>query len=688
MKRLQLVCLLGFLTVACRDVADPTLRRSPLSPVIDAAAGDLGVTLTYNGAAPPASGAVGQLVAHIIATDALSTSSQQTLGPVTDHDVFTDIVPGSYTLFISGVLLQVEVTEPLPVGGGVGGQLVVLDPLQDAVTIAAGGKTTHSFELAPAVGIVKGTATINGQHPAAGSKICVNAVQVLGNFLQDRSCAELAPPPALCTTTSEGLPPGCGPAAFALFAAPAGRLPNGRQLANTLTLISATGLTLATKSVTILPGQTTDIDIANGNHAPAADGGGPYTGSEGSPVSLTGANSSDPDGDALTYAWDFGDGGSATDMAPSHAYADNGTYTVKLTVTDPSGAASSATATATIANVAPTATFANDGPVNEGSSFHLALTNPSDPSPVDVAAGFSYAFDCGDGAGLSAFSATSSASCLTADNGIRLVRGQIRDKDGGVHEYPAQVVVNNVAPTVGVIAGPLAPVQVGSEVSAQAGFSDPGTQDTHTGVLTWGDGSSSPTAVSETNGSGIASGTHSYTAAGVYTVSLTVTDKDGGVGQAQFQFVVVFDPSAGFVTGGGWINSPTGAYPANPSLAGKATFGFESKYQKGTTVPTGNTEFRFQAAGFSFHSTSYDWLVIAGAKAQYKGSGTINGTGDYGFMLTAVDGAMNGGGGVDKFRLKIVNKTTGAVIYDNQLGADDSGTPTTVLGGGDIVIHS
>ena len=154
-----------------------------------------------------------------------------------------------------------------------------------------------------------------------------------------------------------------------------------------------------------------------------------------------------------------------------------------------------------------------------------------------------------------------------------------------------------------VNAGPVAPVQVGSAVSAQAGFSDPGTQDTHTGLLNWGDGSSSPTAVTETSGSGTASGTHSYTVAGVYTVSLTVTDKDGGAGQAQFQFVVVFDPSAGFVTGGGWSNSPAGAYPANPSLAGKATFGFESKYQKGTTVPNGNTEFRFQAAGFSFHST-------------------------------------------------------------------------------------
>src|SRR5437016_7696355 len=109
MKRLQLVCLLGFLTVACRDVADPTLRRSPLSAVIDAAAGDLDVTLTYNGAAPSASGAVGQLVARIIAP-------AQSLGPVTDHATFTDIGPGSYTLFISGVLLQSETA--VQVGGG------------------------------------------------------------------------------------------------------------------------------------------------------------------------------------------------------------------------------------------------------------------------------------------------------------------------------------------------------------------------------------------------------------------------------------------------------------------------------------------------------------------------------------------------------------------------------------------
>ncbi|MFN2638359.1 MAG: hypothetical protein ABR585_15230, partial [Gemmatimonadaceae bacterium] len=80
-------------------------------------------------------------------------------------------------------------------------------------------------------------------------------------------------------------------------------------------------------------------------------------------------------------------------------------------------------------------------------------------------------------------------------------------------------------------------------------------------------------------------------------------------------------------------------------LTGKTTFGFVSRYQKGASVPSGNTEFEFQTASFKFHSTSYDWLVIAGARAQYKGSGTINGSGDYAFLLTAIDGAVNGGGG-------------------------------------------
>ena len=120
-----------------------------------------------------------------------------------------------------------------------------------------------------------------------------------------------------------------------------------------------------------------------------------------------------------------------------------------------------------------------------------------------------------------------------------------------------------------------------------------------------------------------------------------------------------------------------------------SNFAFVSKYEKGKTVPSGETEFQFQTASFRFNSTAFEWLVVSGALAQYKGSGTLNGTGNYGFLLTATDGQITGGGGVDKFRIKIWNKTSGAVVYDNALGSSDdinSANPQPI-GGGSIVIQ-
>jgi hypothetical protein len=151
--------------------------------------------------------------------------------------------------------------------------------------------------------------------------------------------------------------------------------------------------------------------------------------------------------------------------------------------------------------------------------------------------------------------------------------------------------------------------------------------------------------------------------------------------------IVIYDPEGGFVTGGGWVNSPSESYRPDPALTGKATFGFVSKYKKGATTPTGQTEFQFKVADLNFHSTTYQWLVVAGARAQYKGTGTINGEGEYGFLLTAIDGALPGGGGEDKFRIKIWDKATDTLVYDNQYGADDDSEPSTPLGGGSIVIH-
>jgi hypothetical protein len=154
-------------------------------------------------------------------------------------------------------------------------------------------------------------------------------------------------------------------------------------------------------------------------------------------------------------------------------------------------------------------------------------------------------------------------------------------------------------------------------------------------------------------------------------------------------YLAVYDPTGGFITGGGWINSPAGAYFADPALTGKANFGFVSKYKKGSNVPDGNTEFQFHEGNLSFNSSSYDLgsLVIGGFKAIYKGAGTINGTGSYRFMVSAVDGDVSGGGGYDKFRIKIWNKTDNSIVYDNSPGRDENDVPLTALGGGSIVIH-
>jgi len=171
--------------------------------------------------------------------------------------------------------------------------------------------------------------------------------------------------------------------------------------------------------------------------------------------------------------------------------------------------------------------------------------------------------------------------------------------------------------------------------------------------------------------------THSYTLADIYNVCLTVND--GTVDSDPVcTIAVVYNPEGGFVTGGGWIDSPEGAYAADSALTGKATFGFVSKYKKGASVPDGNTEFQFKAGDLNFHSTSYDWLVVnqGGTNAQFKGIGTVNGVGEYKFMLWATDGSP------DTFRIRIWGEDSAGehVTYDNGVAQP--------IGGGSIVVHN
>lgn len=458
---------------------------------------------------------------------------------------------------------------------------------------------------------------------------------------------------------------------------------------------------------TILPVDTTNkivcarttsfspFAIMQKNQPPTADAGAAtLTVDEGTPIVIN-ATASDPDGDALTFTWTPATHlNNATVEDPTFTGPDNGAVE-KLTFTarDAFGGEASDTVDITVQNVAPVATFNAPTSVSEGQPINISLTNVSDLSPVDTQAGFTYAFDCG--AGYGEFSADHAASCATPDNTIRTVKGKVQDKDGGVSEYTAQVQVVNLPPVVTII-GPTegALYAVNTPVRLNVSFTDAGIADTHTCVVNWDDSTIQPQSgvVSETNGSGTCTLTRSFPAAGVYTVNVTVTDDDQSAA-SKTVMVVVYDPSAGFVTGGGWLNSAKGSCQLNTDCAnaeGKANFGFVSKYQKGTTVPSGKTEFQFHAGNFNFESETYEWLVVAGAKAQYKGVGSVNGKAGYAFLLTATDGQVSGGGGFDKLRMKVWDKATGVVVYDNQASTSDDIDKVNQqqIGGGSIIVHS
>jgi hypothetical protein len=300
--------------------------------------------------------------------------------------------------------------------------------------------------------------------------------------------------------------------------------------------------------------------------------------------------------------------------------------------------------------------------------------------------------------------------------GVKTVRVDFASSDGNYTNATdtRSLTVDNVKPTVLSIALPSIAIPLGSTANMSAKFIDPGLTDTHEFSVDWdwdlfagqktpnSDTSPFVAVTSEPTGTtpataGTANASYAYKAPGVYTVHITVKDNYGATGERTsatelFAYVIVYDPSAGFVTGGGWIDSPPGACrtaACSNLTTGKANFGFVSKYKKGQTAPEGNTEFQFKAGDINFHSSLYEWLVVSGAKAQFKGTGTINGSGNYGFLLSAIDGQVTGGGGTDKFRIKIWDKNKGdAIVYDNQLDAADDSNPTTVLGGGSINIQA
>jgi len=268
---------------------------------------------------------------------------------------------------------------------------------------------------------------------------------------------------------------------------------------------ATTGVILTDTEAEITPEGTPTLMLFTpvDNTPPVASAGGPYSGNEGSPITFTAAGSSDADGNVLSYSWDFGDGTSGTGVSPSHTYADNGVYTARVTVSD-GIFTSTATATVTVANVAPTltldpaqptvgpelstipirATFTDPGILDK---HHATITCYDDPTygtlnpPGTVTSSV---------VGGVLRGAIESPGCPYGDNGSFTAIVRVRDEDGGEDAKSFTVKISNVAPTVTIaddgttiINGKSVVVaNVGAPVEFAGKVTDPGSDDL---TLTW-----------------------------------------------------------------------------------------------------------------------------------------------------------------------------------------------------------
>jgi hypothetical protein len=224
----------------------------------------------------------------------------------------------------------------------------------------------------------------------------------------------------------------------------------------------------------------------------------------------------------------------------------------------------------------------------------------------------------------------------------------------------------NSAPTVGAITLPDG-VKINTSVTGTATFADADASDVHTATWDWGDGTQSAGTVSEA--AKTVTGSHTYALTNLYTVTLTVTDAAAASGQNWFRFANVYNPAtgAGYLSGSGQVNSPAGAFPSNPGLAGLITVSqITVKYGTDGTLGALSNKFNFTytPGSLSFNSTSVGWLVVSGTKAWLKGEGwsNVSGVSDMCYFLVSI---IDSSTSADRVRVKIWSKTTGVVVYDS-----------------------
>ncbi len=271
------------------------------------------------------------------------------------------------------------------------------------------------------------------------------------------------------------------------------------------------------------------------------------------------ADSSDPDGQIVSYAWDFGDGFTTTGVTASHAYSTAGSKTITLTVTDNKGATASSSqplqVVAPPVNVPPVADFTA---TTAGLTVNFESTSTDSDGTIA-----SYAWDLGDGS-----TATTATAVHSYDaSGTYDVTLTVTDNNGETASKTTKVSVTAAPPA-------------NADPVANFTFSAAGLTSTFTSTSTDSDGTISNYAWdfgdSTTDLASTATVQHAYLAAGTYQVTLTVTDNEGATAAVIKPVTVtattpttLAKDAFGRTLGSGWGDADTGGAW---SVAGGSTY--------------------------------------------------------------------------------------------------------------------
>ncbi|NIM10963.1 MAG: PKD domain-containing protein [Candidatus Aminicenantes bacterium] len=343
-----------------------------------------------------------------------------------------------------------------------------------------------------------------------------------------------------------------------------------------------------------------DVTVSSPNQPPTADF--TYT-TNNLTVNFT-DQSSDPDGTIQSWSWNFGDGGTSTAQNPSHTYGAAGTYNVTLTVTDNDGATDSVSKNVTVssANQPPTAdfTYTTDG----------LTANFTDQSsdPDGTIQGWSWNF--GDGG----TSTAQNPSHTYGAAGTYTVTLTVTDNEGATDS-----VSKNVTVTTPQNQPPTADFTYTTD-GLTANFTDQSSDPDGT-ITNWswnfGDGGSST----------VQNPSHTYGAAGTYTVTLTVTDNDGATDSTSKQVTVsdgggipTYCASSSISTNPGYITQVVIDSFSNSSGA--------AKYSDFTNMTVNMTKGQTASVSLTPYTSSYIWDGYWRIWIDYNRDGDFNDAGE------------------------------------------------------------